>query len=121
MKVSNSEYKVIPVRRYLVVLLMAFMILGILLRALPFHQVLLFISPPLWLLILTFSFASTVNGLSAIRASQYPAPNTYVLSNWTVYKGNKAKTYGKILATFSSIICITCITLVISQTIGRLA
>jgi len=104
MKVSYSEYKVISVRRYLIVISSIFFVVSISLFLLPLEQVWPVITSLSWIIIFIFSFTSILNAIKAINVSQYPAPNTYVLSNWNVHKGSKAITYGKVLLIQSIVI-----------------
>jgi len=115
MKVSHSEYKVISVTRYLIVIASIFFVVAILLFLLPFDQVWPVITSLSWITIVTFSFTSILNAIKAIYVSQYPAPNTYVLSNWSVHKGSKAITYGKVLLILSIVIFVFSCAAVIYQ------
>lgn len=105
MKVTESEYKIVPVK-YAAICYIGFVILAIfiLYTTQLDNRVLIAIKYCNWGVVFVFSVFSLSNGRKAIALQQYPAPNTRVLSGWNVYKGKKAVSYGRRLVIASTVI-----------------
>ena len=100
MKVSSQHHKVIALKKaiywYLAIVAVLFTSFAVLAQFIESDNVfwrLLYIW--FWTLIGLAGLYSIKYGFLIVNSSMYPPPNTWVISNWNMYQGNKAIWYGK--------------------------
>jgi len=102
MKVSSQHHKVIALKKaiywYLAIVAVLFTSVAVLAQFIGSDNVfwrLLYIL--FWNLIGFAGLYSIKYGFLIVKSSMYPPPNTWVISNWNMYQGNKAIWYGKVI------------------------
>lgn len=121
MKVSSQHYKVLPLKKafywyavILTVLFLSYVVLSQLVESDSAFWHLLYIL--FWVLIGFGGLYSIKYGSLIVNSSMYPPPNTWVISNWNMYQGSKAKWYGRAIRVIGIIIIAGAAYLVFSTT-----
>ena len=109
MKVSSQHHKVIALKKaiywYLAIVITLFSSFAIMAQFIETDNV-------FWRLLYIFFWGvfglggiySVEYGFLIVKSSMYPPPNTWVISNWNMYQGNKAIWWGKAIRVIGVII-----------------